>query len=104
MPAYLQQPPFDRERLDRVHAMLRRHAAEAPPSGDALTDEIRRQLASGRIRGRDLLRIDAYRDHLRVSADQLIEEYRGLSNEQRRELRRRSHGPEADAGPNSPCR
>jgi hypothetical protein len=82
-------PPIDRNHVEEVHRYLRRKAAEATPSADPLVREMQEGLASGRLRGRDLLRIGAYRDHLMGSAERMVDEYCRLSAAEREELRQR---------------
>ncbi|MGW0431636.1 hypothetical protein ACWDV4_03655 [Micromonospora sp. NPDC003197] len=78
--------PIDSTRIERAHTLIRRQAETLPPSGNPLTDEIRREIANGRIRGRDLLQIDAYREHLQDRATKFVDRYRQLSADDRAAL------------------
>jgi hypothetical protein len=83
------EPPVDRERIEQARRYLRRKAAEAGPSADPLAEEIRQGIAEGRLRGRDLLRIDAYREQLMGKAERMAEQYSQLSEAEREQLRQR---------------
>ncbi|GAB2926556.1 hypothetical protein GCM10027280_12350 [Micromonospora polyrhachis] len=78
--------PIPSTRIERAHALIRRQAETLSPSGNPLTDEIRREIANGRIRGRDLLQADTYREHLQDRAAKLVDHYRQLSAEARAAL------------------
>jgi hypothetical protein len=73
-------PPIDRDEIERAHALLRRKLREAPPAADQLTREMQENIANG-IRGRDLLDIPAYRDHLTAHADVIAQRLRQVREE-----------------------
>lgn len=77
MPTDLPPPPIDRDEIARVRERLRRQIRDAPPAADPLTREMQQNIADG-VRGRDLLNIDAYRDHFAAHTDQILERLRRL--------------------------
>ncbi|MFI7603250.1 hypothetical protein [Actinoplanes sp. NPDC049681] len=69
------RPPIDREYIARVRERLRQQMRDAPPATDPLTRELQENVANG-VRGRDLLRIDTYREHFAAHAEELTERLR----------------------------
>ncbi|GAA2344544.1 hypothetical protein [Dactylosporangium salmoneum] len=76
----LPQPPIDREHLAALHEMLRRQARTAPPAADPLTRELQQNIADG-VRGRDLLSIAVYREHLTAHAEAMTDKLQRLRHD-----------------------
>ncbi|MEV8508779.1 hypothetical protein AB0368_28665 [Actinoplanes sp. NPDC051475] len=69
------RPPIDREQIARIRGRLRQQIRNAPPAKDPLTRELQQNVANG-VRGRDLLSVDAYREHFAAHAEELTERLR----------------------------
>ncbi|BEL02741.1 hypothetical protein Q0Z83_009320 [Actinoplanes sichuanensis] len=77
-------PPIDREAISRIRAELRRHIRDAPPATDAIVREMQENILNG-ARGRDLLQIEAYREHFAAHGDRVIQRFRRLREDFDRE-------------------
>lgn len=87
-------PPIDRETISRIRAELQRQIREAPPAADPLVREMQENILNG-ARGRDLLQIEAYREHFAARSDEIIQRLRRLREDLDREA-----GNSADDEPN----
>ncbi|BFU45668.1 hypothetical protein [Krasilnikovia sp. MM14-A1004] len=86
------RPRIDREEIARLRERLRQQIRDAPPAKDPLTREMQQNVANG-IRGRDLLNIDAYREHFAAHAEELTQRLRRLREDFDEQTRR---NPEQD--------
>jgi len=82
------RPPIDREEIARLRERLRRQIRDAPPAKDPLTRELQQNVADG-VRGRDLLNIAAYREHVAAHAEELTEQLRRVREDFDEQTRRR---------------
>lgn len=93
MPAdHFPRPRIDREEIARLRERLRQQIRDAPPAKDPLTREMQQNIVDG-VRGRELLNVDAYREHFAARAEEMTERLRQLREDFDEQTRR---GPEDD--------